>query len=119
VFDHVTIRVSDLETSGRFYGRLFELLDFPGPPTERDVFVEWNDFSISQTRPGKPLTRRVDIGFAARSHEQVDEWWRALTAAGYPSDGEPGPRPEYGRDHYGPFVLDPDGTNVEVVFHDR
>jgi len=28
-------------------------------------------------------------------------------------------RPQYGPDHYGAYVLDPDGHNVEAVFHDR
>jgi hypothetical protein len=39
--------------------------------------------------------------------------------AGYRDDGEPGLRPEHGADYYGGFLLDPDGNNVEAVFHDR
>jgi catechol 2,3-dioxygenase-like lactoylglutathione lyase family enzyme len=35
--------------------------------------------------------------------------------AGYTSDGEPGPRPEYTPDYYGGFLLDPDGNSVEAV----
>jgi hypothetical protein len=38
----------------------------------------------------------------------VDEFWRAGTDAGYRSDGEPGPRPQYEPDYYGAFLLDPD-----------
>ena len=49
----------------------------------------------------------------------VDAFWRAGVNAGHPSAGEPGPRPVYGGDYYGAFVLDPDGTNVEVVCHNR
>jgi hypothetical protein len=32
-----------------------------------------------------------------------------MTDAGYESDGEPGPRPQYSPSYYGAFVLDPDG----------
>ena len=31
----------------------------------------------------------------------------------------PGERPEYHRGYWAAFVLDPDGHNVEAVFHDR
>jgi predicted lactoylglutathione lyase len=41
-----------------------------------------------------------------------------MTGAGYQSDGEPGPRPQYGETYYGGFVLDPDGNSVEAVHHD-
>jgi catechol 2,3-dioxygenase-like lactoylglutathione lyase family enzyme len=117
VFDHVTIRVSDLAESGRFYRRVFELLDYPDEPYADERFHEWNDFSIARADGDKPVTRRLHAAFAARDREQVDAWWRALVDTGYPDDGPPGPRPQYGADYYGAFVLDPDGNSVEAV-HD-
>jgi catechol 2,3-dioxygenase-like lactoylglutathione lyase family enzyme len=48
----------------------------------------------------------------------VDEFWRAGREAGYRDDGAPGPRPEYGADYYGGFLLDPDGNSTEAVHHD-
>ena len=45
----------------------------------------------------------------------VDTFWRAGVDAGYESDGEPGPRPIYGDDYYGGFLLDPDGNSIEAV----
>jgi catechol 2,3-dioxygenase-like lactoylglutathione lyase family enzyme len=48
----------------------------------------------------------------------VDEFWRVGRAAGYESDGEPGPRPEYTPTYYGAFLLDPDGNSAEAVNHD-
>ncbi len=54
------------------------------------------------------------------SDEQLAEWddfWRAGTAAGHRDDGTPGPRPEYGDDYYGAFLLDPDGNSAEAVHH--
>ena len=40
------------------------------------------------------------------------------TEAGFRDDGTPGPRPEYGDDYYGGFLLDPDGNSAEAVYHD-
>jgi catechol 2,3-dioxygenase-like lactoylglutathione lyase family enzyme len=106
VFDHVTIRVSDLDASRRFYETAL------GEPTTDGRFYEWNDFSISQ---GGPLTRNLHVAFLARSRDAVDEWWRAMTGAGYPDDGAPGPRPQYSPAYYGAFVRDPDRNSVEAV----
>jgi catechol 2,3-dioxygenase-like lactoylglutathione lyase family enzyme len=53
----------------------------------------------------------------APSREQVDDFWRTGTRAGYTDDGEPGPRPEYREDYYGAFLLDPDGNSAEAVHH--
>jgi catechol 2,3-dioxygenase-like lactoylglutathione lyase family enzyme len=113
VIDHVTIRVPDLEASRRFYARALELLDVPAP-TKGGGF-EWNDFSIAQATDERPATRRLHVAFQAASREQVDAWWRAMTEAGYPDDGGPGPRPEYSPDYYGAFVVDPAGNSAEAV----
>jgi catechol 2,3-dioxygenase-like lactoylglutathione lyase family enzyme len=113
VFDHVTIRVSDLEASRRFYGLAMTQLGF-GEPVTDGHFFEWHDFSISH---GSAVTRHLHAAFVARSRDAVDDWWEAMTGAGYRDDGEPGPRPQYSPDYYGGFVLDPDGNNVEAVPH--
>jgi predicted lactoylglutathione lyase len=67
------------------------------------------------TRP--TLKRRS--AFGVRDRATVDEFHRVATSAGYADNGEPGERPQYHPGYYGAFVLDPDGHNVEAVFHDR
>jgi catechol 2,3-dioxygenase-like lactoylglutathione lyase family enzyme len=114
LFDHVTIRVSDLEESRPFYALALGGLDADEPVTD-GKFYEWNDLSISQTREGRPSTRNLHVAFVAASRERVDEWWRAMTGAGYRDDGPPGPRPQYSPTYYGAFVRDPDGNSVEAV----
>ena len=49
---------------------------------------------------------------------RVDEFHRAMVAAGYRDNGPPGER-RYHPGYYGAFVLDPDGNNVEAVCHNR
>ena len=108
VFDHVTIRVSDLEASSRFYEQALAQLGY-GEPYRGDPFLEWEDLSIASAGDDRPATRNLHLALVARSPADVDGWWRAMTAAGHPDDGEPGPRPEYSPGYYGAFVRDPDG----------
>jgi catechol 2,3-dioxygenase-like lactoylglutathione lyase family enzyme len=115
LFDHVTIRVSDLEESRRCYGLALDSLGYGDPATDGH-FYEWEDFSISRASPDRPVTRNLHVAFAAHSRDEVDAWWRAMTDAGFRDDGAPGPRPQYTKEYYGGFVLDPDGNSVEGVY---
>jgi len=118
VFDHVTIRVSDRTASERFYDTVLGVLGIDAEYSDKQ-FAEWDDFSLTGATAWNPVTRGLHIGFGTSSRERVDEFWEAGTAAGYRSDGEPGPRPEYGDDYYGGFLLDPDGNSAEAVHHDE
>ncbi|HKP17501.1 MAG TPA: VOC family protein [Gaiellaceae bacterium] len=117
MFDHVTIRASDLAASRRFYDLVFETLEFPGTPFADDHFLEWYDFSVARADAEHPVTRGLHVGFASPSRDHVDAFWRNLTAAGCRDDGAPGPRPQYRDDYYGAFVVDPDGNSAEAVHH--
>jgi catechol 2,3-dioxygenase-like lactoylglutathione lyase family enzyme len=117
VFDHVTIRASDRAASERFYDTVLRVLGY-GRTQSGEDFTEWWDFGLAQADDEHPVTRRLHIGFTARSTGQVDEFWRAGAEAGYRDDGAPGPRPEYGESYYGGFLLDPDGNSAEAVHHD-
>jgi catechol 2,3-dioxygenase-like lactoylglutathione lyase family enzyme len=110
MLDHLDIRVSDRDASRRFYTAVL------GEPTYSDEdFDEWQDYGIVEADADHPVTRRLHVGLAAPSREEVDAFWRRGVEAGYASDGEPGPRPEYSPDYYGGFLLDPDGNSVESV----
>lgn len=119
--DHVTIGVSDLERSRDFYLRVLAPLGLAETHTNETLpnEVEFgpagaNDFAISTDYPtGAP----IHVAFAADSREQVDAFHAVALASGGRENGAPGPRPEYSAGYYGAFVLDPDGNNVEAVFH--
>jgi catechol 2,3-dioxygenase-like lactoylglutathione lyase family enzyme len=108
VFHRVTIRVTDLRASERFYDTVLPTLGIERLRSE---------LSLAPVDREHPVTRGLHIGFRAPSRAAVDEFWRAGTAAGYADDGAPGPRPQYTEDYYGSFLLDPDGNSAEAVHH--
>lgn len=59
---------------------------------------------------------RVHLAFEAAEREAAHRFHAAALAAGGTDNGAPGLRP-YHPDYYGAFVLDPDGNNIEAVFH--
>ncbi len=116
MFDHVGIRTADRAASQRFYELVLGTLGIE-LTASKDWLAEWSEFALSPVTPDKPATRGLHLGFAARSREAVDAFWRAGIEAGYRDDGAPGPRPQYRADYYGGFLLDPDGNSVEAVHH--
>jgi catechol 2,3-dioxygenase-like lactoylglutathione lyase family enzyme len=117
VFDHITIRASDREATERFLDTVLPVIGIPKDHSS-DWGAEWGDFSMSPSSDGKPVTQRLHVGFGAASRAEVDAFWTAGVDAGYRSDGEPGPRPQYNEDYYGGFLLDPDGNSIEAVHFD-
>ncbi len=118
MFDRVTLRVADLAASRRYYETVLPTLGF-SPTVAEEELVAWGDFALAAANGEHAVTRRLHIGFAAPSHEHVDEFWRIGTEAGYRDDGPPGPRPQYSESYYGSFLLDPDGNSAEAVRHER
>jgi catechol 2,3-dioxygenase-like lactoylglutathione lyase family enzyme len=116
VFDHVAIRASDRAASERFYDLVLGAIGIERTHSG-ELGPEWDDFALAQADGENPPTRRLHIGFVARSRELVDAFWRAGTEAGYEDDGKPGLRPQYSDDYYGAFLLDPDGNSAEAVHH--
>jgi catechol 2,3-dioxygenase-like lactoylglutathione lyase family enzyme len=117
VIDHVTIRVSDRSASERFYETVLGTLGIERSSGD-ESFAEWDDFSIAAADSAHPVTRGLHIAWAAPSREHVHAFWQAGVDAGFRDDGAPGPRPQYGDDYYGGFLLDPDGNSAEAVHFD-
>lgn len=118
LIDHIQLVVRDLEASRRFYEALFKVLELPISGEGEDFF--WVDelfisTADSEAAAGK-LTGRHHLAFQARDRAMVDAWYEAGLKAGGADNGAPGER-KYHPGYYGAFLLDPDGNNVEAVFH--
>jgi catechol 2,3-dioxygenase-like lactoylglutathione lyase family enzyme len=128
VIDHVGIRVSDLEASRRLYEAAlaelgFSVLgegEFEGDPYVLFGRGESDDFSLHAvgSAPGRDrVTTGAHVAFVASTEGAVERWHGAALRHGGTENGPPGPRPEYSGRYYAAFVIDPDGNNVEAVFH--
>jgi catechol 2,3-dioxygenase-like lactoylglutathione lyase family enzyme len=115
VIHHVSVDVSDLERSGRFYDSLLGPLGWRRQ-LESDERIGWGIhkpvFYISNSRaPGFG----GHVCFAASGSVAVKASWEAGVAAGGSDDGAPNARPEYGPAYYSAYLRDPDGHRVEVA----
>ena len=112
LLDHVHLRVRDLEASKRFYRVALRSLG-----RELSWESDWA-FSADElfvSADGEP-TERLHLAFQAPDRETVDRFHEALLATGAIDNGLPGER-DYHPGYYAAYVLDPDGNNVEAVFH--
>lgn len=118
LIDHLQLVVRDLEASKRFYAAVFDLLGVPMAGEGEDYF--WADelfvsTTDSEAAQGK-LTGRHHLAFQAADRAMVDAFHKTALANGGTDNGAPGERP-YHPGYYAAFVLDPDGNNIEAVFH--
>jgi len=107
------LRVADLEASKRFYRAVCDSLGL------KDAFSEGPDFFTADelfVDKADGYTSRVHLAFQAPNREVVQAFYRAALSAGGRDNGAPGER-SYHPGYYGAFVLDPDGNNIEAVFH--
>jgi catechol 2,3-dioxygenase-like lactoylglutathione lyase family enzyme len=111
LLDHVHLRVADLDASRRFYEGALAPLGIPVRASEHAFAAD----ELYVSADGEP-TRGMHIAFQAADQETVQRFHEAAIAAGGRDNGAPGER-EYHPGYYAAFVLDPDGTNVEAVYH--
>ena len=110
--------VKDLAASKRFYTAAFDALGIPlGGETPDDFWFDELFVSSQRSKEAQgKLTGRIHLAFQARDRATVDRFHRAALAAGGRDNGAPGERP-YHPGYYAAFVLDPDGNNIEAVYH--
>jgi len=125
MLDHVSIGVTDLECSRRFYDAVLRplgivrIVDFEQRGSDYGAmagslgveFTITTETSETMTSPG------MHVCFRAPNRTAVQAFHAAAVASGGRSDGQPGLRPEYHPDYFAAFVLDPDGHRVEAVCH--
>ena len=126
MLDHVTVGVTNIERSRRFYDAalrplgLVRIVDFG-----KDRGTDYGDapsslgveFTVTRETGVKTPIRGTHLCFRAPGRKAVDAFYAAALAAGGRDVGSPGLRPQYHADCYCAFVLDPDGHRIEAVCH--
>ncbi|GGF57611.1 glyoxalase [Azorhizobium oxalatiphilum] len=118
LIDHLQLVVADLPASRRFYEAVFGVLGIPiGGSGDTyfwadELFISSADSEAAQGQ----LTGRHHLAFQAADRAMVEAFHAAGLAAGGRDNGAPGERP-YHPGYYAAFLVDPDGNNIEAVFH--
>lgn len=120
MIDHFGIICADFGASKDFYDKVLGVLGYSrqmdvgpaigyGPNGKPDFWIE--------DGAGGPPPVPIHFAFAADSPESVQAFFHTALALGVEPLHEPRLWPEYHPNYYGAFVRDPDGNNVEAVFH--
>jgi catechol 2,3-dioxygenase-like lactoylglutathione lyase family enzyme len=120
MFDHIGLKVSDVDASVRFYRGALEGLGYElcsrdasgagfGPKSEPALWLYVAKPARGAKRPG------VHVAFRATDRGAVDRFHKGGLEAGGLDNGAPGVRSDYGPKYYAAFLIDPDGNNVEAV----
>jgi catechol 2,3-dioxygenase-like lactoylglutathione lyase family enzyme len=123
VIDHFGINCSDFSRSTAFYDKVLGVLGYTRQ-MDFQVAIGYGrggkpDFWIADINAGDATgpNREVHFAFQATDVDAVKAFYDAALEAGAESLHAPRLWPEYHPRYYGAFVRDPDGNNVEAVFH--
>jgi catechol 2,3-dioxygenase-like lactoylglutathione lyase family enzyme len=109
---HAALRVRDLEASRRFYEAVLAALG-RGLRSHGESAFSSDELFVSAD--GEP-TAGLHIAFQAADRDAVARFHEAALSAGGTDNGRPGER-DYHPGYYAAYAFDPDGNNVEAVFH--
>lgn len=120
---HVSVGVSDVERAAKFYDAVLGALGYQRIMEFLPYAVAYGEASPSfwiqlpHDRGEPSVGNGAHIGFSARTKDAVEEFFRIALDEGGEDNGAPGPRPDYGPDYYGAFVIDLDGNKIEATLH--
>jgi catechol 2,3-dioxygenase-like lactoylglutathione lyase family enzyme len=117
MYNHVGLKVKDLDASVRFYTAALAPLG---------LVLAFADESTAGFGPeGSPALwlagdaqlahSLVHVAFDANTRSAVDAFHREGLKARGRDNGAPGIRADYAPNYYAAFLLDPDGNNIEAV----
>jgi catechol 2,3-dioxygenase-like lactoylglutathione lyase family enzyme len=127
ILDHVTLVVSDYARSREFYEKalaplgITRIVEFGqacgfGRAGKPEFWIGTGPASFQKPEHLQIITP-MHVAFTATSKGEVDAFHAAALGAGGKDFGAPGLRTHYHPKYYGAFILDPDGHDIEAVFH--
>jgi catechol 2,3-dioxygenase-like lactoylglutathione lyase family enzyme len=119
MFDHVSLKVRDFRKSLAFYRAALAPLGYEAQQLDEA------GKSVGFGKPGEvalwiaqgDTPSATHVAFRSPSRASVSKFFEAGLSAGGKDNGKPGLRPDYSKDYYAAFLIDPDGNNVEAVTH--
>lgn len=129
IISHVSLGTRDMSTALPFYDSVMatvgasrkEVIEFDGVGVVAVAYgKQFPEFWIQLPDNKQPAAvgNGVHIGFIASDEATVKRFYETALQHGGTDNGPPGPRPHYGAEYYGCFVLDPDGNKLEATFWD-
>ena len=120
MIDHISVGVSDLERSAKFYEAAFAPLGLTKlivRPANIGFGKTYPEFWINLRAGMKPVPPEtgIHICLRAKTTAEIGAFYDAALKAGGKDDGAPGQRPHFSVKYYAAFVTDPDGNRIEVV----
>jgi catechol 2,3-dioxygenase-like lactoylglutathione lyase family enzyme len=119
MFDHVSIGVSDIARSKKFYDAALRPLGF-SRLSDGESSLGYGEKAVQLWLGAteKPVKADRESGlhfcFAAKDRAAVDAFHAAALNAGGKDNGKPGLRADYGPKYYAAFAIDPDGYRLEA-----
>ena len=115
MYDHIGLKVKDLEASVRFYRAALAPLGHE--------LCSRDESGAGFGPPGEPAlwlyvgggTTGAHVAFRAGDRAAVDRFHASGLETGGRDNGKPGLRADYSPTYYASFLIDPDDNNVEAV----
>ena len=110
MIDHIHLRSRELPAAKKFYAAILKVLgiDTVIDDTHLQADELWIDAGIRGSR--------IHLAFQAADRATVDRFHAAGIKAGGRDNGVPAERP-YHPGYYAAYLIDPDGNNIEAVYH--
>jgi catechol 2,3-dioxygenase-like lactoylglutathione lyase family enzyme len=117
MFDHIGLRVKDLDASVRFYTAALGPLGYEATSQDESsaAFGAKGAYTLWLYADAKLAHSLVHLAFTAGNRAAVDAFYREGLKARGRDNGPPGARTDYSPTYYAAFLFDPDGNNVEAV----
>jgi catechol 2,3-dioxygenase-like lactoylglutathione lyase family enzyme len=114
LIDHVHLRARNFAATRYFYEKVLAVLGHKIEQSGKNWFQV--DELFVDAADARTAPTRIHLAFQAKDRAMVDAFYKAALASGGSDNGAPGER-HYHPGYYAAFVLDPDGNNIEAVFH--
>ena len=121
MFDHVVFGVRDYERSKEFYLKVLAPIGITAL-SENQLGIELSSdgkTSLCIRRQPETNPSHLHMAFVAKNRAQVNQFHKIALNLGAQDNGSPGLRPEYSGHYYAAYIIDPDGHNIEMVYHEN